>query len=205
MPSRVIHIRLDDWVLLGCHDILKAGGKDTTNLPISTIVRDAITAIIRKMQYDDRIPTYGQEALQERLEEFYTADVELEDLFDPSDLLNLGDAPDDEVAEIAREAARIIQAEGEPTKVSEEVKIGKPIKRKVKPKAIDIFKQDSRPFKDFQTLAPKDRFVEQGVTLDDKVFKKAVAICYSNLDSDLWGSIEAEQIIGDLIASHNSK
>jgi len=206
MPSRVIHIRLDDWVLLGCHDVLKAGGKDTTNLPISTIVRDTITAVIRKMQYDDMIPTYSKEDLADRVEEFYASDIELDEVFSPEELFELGTAPESEISDLAKEVARHIETEGEPTKVAvEKVKIGRKTKREKKVKTIDIFKQDSRPFKDFQVKAPKDRFVEQATTLDDKVFKKAVCICYSNLDSDLWGSMEAEQIIGDLIASHNAK
>lgn len=206
MSSRVIHIRLDDWVLLGCHDVLKVGGKDTTNLPISTIVRDTITAVIRKMQYDDKIPVYSREDLIDRIDEIYADDVDLESIFDPEELFELGAAPISEISALAEEVARQIATEGEPTKVAtNDVKIEKKVKRKIKILNINIFKTDSRPFKDFQVLAPKDRFVEQASTIDDKIMKKAVAICYSNMDSDLWGSMEAEQIIGDLIASHNAK
>lgn len=205
MPSRVIHIRLDDWVLLGCHDVLKVGGKDTTNLPLGTVVRETITAVIRKMQYDDRIPTYSQEDLMNRITEFYEDDIMLEDVFNPDELFSLGETPEHPMVEIAQAVAKQIAIEGEPKSVIQDVKIGKKTKKKSKKKSIDIFKTDSKSFKEIQIKAPKDRFVEQALETEDDVFKKAVAIAYTNLDRDLWGSAEAEVIIGDLIASHKSK
>jgi len=206
MPSRVIHIRLDDWVLLGCHDILKMGGKDTTNLPLSTVVRDTITAVIRRMQYDNNIPVYSKEDLMDRLEEFYESDIELEEIFTPEELFEDGieeiNVMTKNVLEIAHRAAEIIASEGEPTKVSQEVKIEKKKKVKIEKPTVNLFNQESRSFKEIQIQAPKDRFIEQAIEQDSEVFKKAVAICYSNLDKDLWGSMEAEKIIGVLIASH---
>lgn len=205
MPSRVIHIRLDDWVLLGCHDVLEKSGKSTVNLPLGTIVKDVISAVIRKMQYDDRIPTYSTEDLMERIDEFYTSDINLEDIFDPEELFELGDAPEGSISAIAKQVAESIAKEGEPESVTQKVKISKKKKNKGKKQTIDIFKTESLKFKEIQIRAPKDRFVEQALETEDDVFKKAVAIAYSNLDSDLWGSMEAERIIGDLIASHKSK
>jgi len=205
MPTRVVHIRLDDWVLLGCHDVLKAGGKSTDNLPLASIVREVITIVIRKMQYDDKIPAYSQEELANQVELFYTEDIDIDELFDPKELFDLGDAPASPMALIAQEAAERIARESEPESVTQDVKIGKKSKKEEKKRKIDIFITDSKPFKEIQIAAPKDRFVEQALETKDNVFKKAVAIAYSNLDKDLWGSIEAEVIIGDLIASHKSK
>ncbi len=202
MPSRVIHIRLDDWVLLGCHDVLKMGGKDTTNLPLSTVVRDTITAVIRRMQYDDKIPVYSKEDLMDRLEEFYESDIKLEEIFTPEELFELGQAPTTEISDIAQAVANQIATEGEPTKVSQKVKIGKKKKTKAKKPTFNLFKQDSKDFKEIQIQAPKDRFIEQALQVEGEEFKKAVAICYTNLDRDLWGSMEAETIIGDLLAQH---
>lgn len=213
MPSRVIHIRLDDWVLLGCHDVLKMSGKDTTNLPLSTVVRDTITAVIRRMQYDDKIPVYSKEDLMDRIEEFYESDLQLEEIFTPEELFELGEmgpAPVggtpmvamSEVSEIAQEVADRIATEGEPTQVSQKVEIGRKKKTKVKKPTFNIFNQDSKSFKEIQIQSPKDRFIEQAATAENDVFVKAVALCYTNLDKDLWGSMEAERIIGDLIASH---
>jgi len=203
MPSRVIHIRLDDWVLLGCHDVLKQGGKDTTNLPLATVVRDTITAVIRRMQYDDKIPVYSREDLIERLEEFSMDDLELDEMFDPEDLLVLGDAPDTDVTVLAQQVADHIASEGEPQKVSAKVKIGRKKKKaKVKKLTFNLLAQESKSFKEIQIQSPKDRFIEQALVEKSDLLKKAIAVCYTNLDKDLWGSMEAEKIIGDLIMQH---
>ena len=208
MPSRVIHIRLDDWVLLGCHDVLKIGGKDTTNLPLSTVVRDTITAVIRRMQYDCKIPVYSKDDLMDRLEEFYESDIELEEIFTPEELFELGETVDlikedtSEISDLAQAVADHIATEGEPTQVSQKVKIGKKKKSKIKKPTFNLFNQESKTFKEIQLQAPKDRFIEQALQVEGEEFKKAVAICYTNLDRDLWGSMEAETIIGDLLAQH---
>ena len=72
-------------------------------------------------------------------------------------------------------------------------------------KTIDIFAQSSLEFAEVKMQAPKDRFIEQAEATDDDVFKKAVCICYTHLGKDMWGSATAEQIIMDLVTSHNAK
>ena len=121
MPSRVIHIRLDDWVLLGCHDIVKAGGKSTDNLPLSTITRDELTALVRKMQQNEAIPFYNREQVIDRMEELYAGELDIDIPFDVSELFE-GTIPEEaeeevetDAARIAKMAASIIAEEGEPS------------------------------------------------------------------------------------------
>ena len=112
MPSRVIHIRVDDWVLLGCHDIFSAGEMSTENLPMSSIVRDVLTALVRKMQQNEQIPFYGQEQIIDRLQELYGGDLEIELPFDPAEMFDTEYEDESDTAKIARQAAEIIAAEG---------------------------------------------------------------------------------------------
>ena len=212
MPSRVIHIRLDDWVLLGCHDIVKAGGKSTDNLPLSTITRDVLTALVRKMQQGDQIPFYNQEQVIDRMEELYAGELDIDIPFDVSELFDgtISEETEEEVetdaARIAKMAASIIAEEGEPSIGADStVNISDKVKEIPERETIDIFAQDSLEFSEVKMQSPKDRFIEQAVETNDDVFKKAVCICYTHLGKDMWGSVTAEQIIMDLVTSHNAK
>jgi hypothetical protein len=206
MPSRVIHIRVDDWVLLGCHDLIEAAGKSTVNLSMSTIVRDVLTAFVRKMQQNEDIPFYSREQIMDRLEELYKGELDIDIAFNPTDLFDIATTPQSEISAIAQEAADIIAGESEPEIVSDKVvNIADSPKKKEKTILIDIFKQPAVHFSKLQKQAPKDRFIEQAKELEDPIFTQAVRICYTNLGKDLWGSEEAGAIIMDLVKRHNAK
>ena len=206
MPSRVIHIRVDDWVLLGCHDILKAGGKSTENLPLSTVTRDVLPAFVRKMQQNEIIPFYSRDQIIDRMEELYAGELDIDIPFDAEELFEFEEEPAlSDTAQIAQRAADIIAAAGEPAISAETQTEIRDTMPKQEVKSINIFSQESKTPEEIQRLAPKDRFVEQFLELGDPVFTKAVCICYSNLDNDLWGSEIAEGIIVDLVNAHNAK
>ena len=202
MPSRVIHIRLDDWVLLGCHDILKTGGKEVVNLPLSTVVRIALEALVRKMQQNEHIPQYNPDDIVNRLRELQIAMADPDIPFSPEELFETIPEVDNEMLLLAEEAARQIEIEGEPKNIQQQVTISKTDFVEVV-KTVDILKIESKDFEYFFQRAPKDRFIEWANSLSDIAIKKAVAICYTNLNEDQWGSSEAEKIITDLYKMHD--
>lgn len=205
MPSRVIHIRLEDSTLLGCHDIVKQGGKDVTNLPLSTVVRITIEALVRKMQQSDHIPIYDKDNLAKRLMELQIAMADPEIPFSPTELFEGEEESEDtSLSALALEVARQIEGEGEPD-IKQEVVISDVDIKPMPQMTLNIFKQDSKTFEEFNRLAPKDRFVEWAIETNSDVVKKAVAICYTNLSSDLWGSEEAQAIIENLYKMHDPK
>ena len=189
MPSRVIHIRLDDWVLLGCHDILQTSGKDVANIPLSTVVKVSLEALVRKMQQGEYIPTYDKEYLTRRLSELQIATTDPAIPFSLEELFENEPTTDDDMKELAQEAVRHIETEGEPrtiqkkVEISEKVEIPDPLQT-----TTNLFKVDSKSFSHFQKLVPKDRCIERAIETNDEAAKKAVAVCYTKLGKDLWGS-----------------
>ena len=202
MPSRVVHVRLDDWVILGCHDILKIGGLPIENLPVATMVRQVLGAFIRKMQQLDKIKIYTEEEKYQRLQELYQADslilesLGLEDIDISSlDLAQANEKSEEQdISDIVKEAIRKIEEQDEPD-IKEEVKLTDA--EEIEDEdiiTIDIMTQECTPFNVLAKRAPKDRFIEWAVKEDNKIVKQAVAIASTGLPQARWGTDEAEKI-----------
>jgi len=195
---------LDDWALIGCHDILKAGGKPVADIPMATIVRQVVNALVRNMQLNDRIKTYTDEERLDRLQELYADDpLDLGILL--ADTFTVEPEDDDDISEIVREAVRQIESEGVPQDIGSEVEISKadPI-QKQETTPINLLDQLCEPFFTFQRRAPKDRFVEWAGT-QNEIAQAAVCILYTGLPQDLWGSEKAENMITGLLKRHISE
>ena len=204
MPSRTVHLRLDDWALLGCHDILQMNKRSSENIPMATVVRQVINALVRAYQNSGSIPTYTDEERIKRAMELYGGALELELPFDPSDLLIPGEGTSDEdMLDIVREAQQQIEESDAPTGIGREVEIADAIDTLPlgDPPKVNLFEQLCTSFTVHQKQAPKDRFIEWAEGQGD-LAKQAVAICYTGLPSALWGTDKAEEMIGDLIKNH---
>ena len=204
MPSRVVHVRLDDWALIGCHDILKAGGKSVVDIPMATIVRQVVNALVRNMQLSDRISTYTKDEKLDRLKELYSDEpLDLDILLTDFSKSGAGEE-DDDILDIVKEAVAKIEAESEPQNISKEVEISEadPIQEQdLTP--IDLLAQEFDPFFAIQKKAPKDRFVEWA-DKQNEIAQAAVCIVYTGLPQDLWGSEKAEEMITGLLKRHIS-
>ena len=210
MPSRVVHVRLDDWVILGCHDILKIGGLPIENLPVATMIRQVLGAFIRKMQQLDKIKIYTDEERYQRLQELYQVEglilegLGLEDVDISS--LDLAQTPeraeDRDISGIVSEAIRKIEMQDEPN-IKEEVKLTDV--EEIEDEdiiTIDIMTQECTAFDVLAKRAPKDRFIEWAIKEDNKIIKQAVAIAYTGLPQAMWGTDKAEGIISGLFERH---
>lgn len=61
--SRVIHARIEDFVTLGCYNLLRSKGMDIANLPMSSAVSAVLEVIITNMMDEGVInPIYGVSA-----------------------------------------------------------------------------------------------------------------------------------------------
>ena len=202
MTSRVVHVRLDDWALIGCHDILKSGGKVVAGIPMSTIVRQVVGALVRNMQLSERIPTYNEEARIKRVAELY-----MDEPFSLDEAIDLGSivserTEDDEILSLVKEAVSRIETEGEPQSIAEPVEISEaePVTEEEKP-TLNLLTQDFIPFHLLAHKAPKDRFIEWAEKEND-IIQAAVCITYTGLPQELWGSEKAEEMISDLLSRH---
>ena len=207
MPSRVVHVRLDDWALIGCHDILKMGGKPVNDISMSTMVRQIVNALVRNMQVNDKIPTYTKEERYDRLEELYKDEVfELDTGLDPVDIIAEQAERDDDISDLVRDAVARIESEGEPQHIAEEVTIAEVAEEAFTETAsVNIMLQECTPFTTFKKQAPKDRFIEWAADHANPVIEQAVAIAYTGLPRDLWGSDKAEEIITGLMKRHRAE
>lgn len=204
MTSRVVHIRLDDWVLLGCHDILKTAGQNVANIPMSTVVREVITAFIRKMQQGEHIPAYSVDELAERIQELSLGELDVPEIEVDSLFSEASPQPED-LSGLASEVLRRIQAESEPAAVAQPVELSEPSIEVEENPTIDLFQIPCEPFSEIVKRAPKDRIIEIAEQGDSDIFQQAVAITYSNLPESQWGSKEAEENISNLVRMHLPK
>ena len=208
MPSRVIHIRLDDWALLGCHDIVKSADKEVSNMPMATIVRHVVNALVRNMQMSEKIPVYNREDRLDRLQELYSDEpLKLDVTLDNIDVeLSDESTRDAEIDQIVIEALKKIGEEGEPEDISKPVEISESsIPEGVTVvTAVDIMTQECEPFSSFKKKAPKDRFIEWAEAQDNSIIQQAVAIIYTGLPQELWGSDKAEFMIAGLLERHRA-
>lgn len=204
MPSRVIHVRLDDWVLLGCHDVMKAGEKLVDGIPMSTIVREVLTAFVRKMQESDYIPAYSVEELQERINEIHQGELDVPDV-DLNIFSGEVDEPESDMAELAKQVVQKIEDEGTPENVTEEVLIQE-VSEGIKRPIINIFDIPCTDFDEHEKEAPKDRLIEWANSQEDQflqdIQKQAVGIVYTSLPKTQWGSEEAKENVLSLIKMH---
>jgi len=202
MPSRVIHIRIDDWVLLGCHDVMKEGKDSVDNIPMATIVRNVLTALIRKLQNTNQIPTYTKEEAYDRAMEIYSGAEELNLDIALADIIEPEGEKEEDMTDLVKEALRQIEQEGAPEGLAEKVEITETSTLPEMPlTTINLLKIDSVSFHFIQKQSPKDRFVEWAADKEAAV-KKAVCIVYDGLPKQLWGSEKAENMIKDLLARH---
>jgi len=207
MGSRVVHIRLDDWVLMGCHDVMKAGKSSIDNIPMASIVRSVLTALIRKLQNSQQIPTYTAEELYERAMELYNGakeldlDITLSDIVKPTE----EDGSSDMKALLA-EAMREIENEGAPEGIADEsVEISEVDEEEDRGfLALDLTTQTCNPFSYYLKAVPKDRFIEWANS-QNELIQKAVCITYDGLPKQLWGSDKAEEMIKSLLERHLPK
>ena len=203
MPSRVVHIRLDDWVILGCHDILQAGENSIENIPMATIVRNVLTALVRKLQNTNQIPIYTKEEAYERAMELYGGAKELDLDVVLADLVQPEETSDEQAMEdLLKETLRQIENEGVPMGIAETVEITEVEQADVIEKpTLNLFTQGCPTFDVYKKQSPKDRFVEWA-SEQNELIQAAVAVAYTGLPKQLWGTDKAEEMIKDLLERH---
>jgi hypothetical protein len=108
--------------------------------------------------------------------------------------------------DIVREAVRQIESEGEPQAISQDVTIEEAEDiPTVEVHSINLLDQMCTPFVSLQRQAPKDRFIEWAVEQANPIIEQAVAITYTGLPQELWGSDKAQEMIAGLLERHREK
>lgn len=71
MPSRVIHVRIDDRVIAGCINFLRANQVKVEPLPMSTAVNMTLQSFIEGLQEDGEIPELSEVAASRLINEVF--------------------------------------------------------------------------------------------------------------------------------------
>jgi hypothetical protein len=175
---------------------------------MSTIVREVLTAFIRKMQQGNHISAYDRDQLEERIRELSRGELETPEISMQGFFEEEETEPD--MSTLASQVLQNIEREGEPVGiVEEEVTIAEAAQVEVTKQGIDLFSVECEPYDSFKDKAPKDRLIEWAESLDvgnpKQISMKALAITYSNLPQSQWGSKEAEESILRLLGLHLAK
>jgi hypothetical protein len=212
--SKVVHIRLKDWALVGCLDYV------TDKTSVSDAVRRTLETFILFLQKQGKIPTHSQDSLASLLERNNLIEPESSDNNDLEALDSLlyqtrEDRSQQKGGEsfesIAARVEQQIRAASVPD-VRQSVELGEPDSDDLTgEQTLNLFEQERIPFNILKRDAPKDRFIEQGtsyllhpdkMTDEQRVFIAALEIVYTNMPKDLWGTEKALLQINSLIAIH---
>ena len=203
--SKVLHIRLPDWVVVGCIDLIE------DRKSVVDAVRRSLEGFIRAMQRRGDVPTYSQAELDEKLNYYKLRELpELQlDIGEFRDAIRaVATTPARSIADIAEEAERLIQGDSTP-RVGRKLEIDESPDTEVQDKAvIDLHDIERRPFGELKEEAPKDRLIEYVTALAQEnekaseIYKTALEIVYSNLPKSEWGGERAQKLIKDLLGMH---
>lgn len=213
MTSKVVHIRLKDWALVGCLEFI------TDKTSVSDAVRRTLETFILVLQKQGRLAEHTPEEVEAILRRNKLLGDESDTTNDPFDFESIiaqtreeptkSDTPN--FAAIGEELEKRIQLSAVPD-VREAVTLKEPdTVEEASVFSVNLLHQPRLPLQALKRQAPKDRFIEQAtgimavpdkVTKDQEIFIAAVEVAYTNLPSDLWGSERAFQEITQLIKLH---
>lgn len=189
MPTKVLHLRLEAEIIVGCMD---ASGID---IPTSA-VRQCLEHMIKEWKKANAIPERTPDDIMYILNG-HEEKLEMPEIPPPG----FKEDYDSRFANIAAQAVEFMAKEGEPD-VEEEITIMTAV-AEVDQIGTNLMDVDRRNIKYLSEEAPKDRFIEQAMeSPDEEIFIAAVEIAYSNLPVDQWGTETAEKLISQLVKKH---
>jgi hypothetical protein len=207
MTAYTITVNLDDTAIAGCLEFtgFQHGASES--------VKRTLQAFIKTMQSKARLTQYDQETL-DALMSANSVSEQLDDLF--SDVRKFLDTSTVD-AKVGEEVEASIAKASTPTVTKGTVEVHDRVATEITPEVqrVNLFDHFRRRVEELAKVAPKDRFIEQVMTLkkmwatgtpiklEDKVFVASVEIVYTNLPRDLWGSLKAEMNIKDLMVIHD--
>lgn len=200
MPSKVVHPRISDWCLVGCYDLVeRVGKKDTTNLPLSTVVKMALEACVRNAIAQGYIPKRDQDEIARFLHSLrQEVDAPMPfspDMFDSDEDAERPDE-EDEIRRISREVHDSIQSKSRPV-VENTLSVDTNVQEEDEtPTKINL--ADYKTFEELQKTSPKDIMIEEASTANQTEMIVAIRIVYSNVRPSEWGSPNTNRLVNQI-------
>jgi len=225
MPSRVIHARVPDDVIVGCMDALTiVARRDLNGRPLSTIITTVLEGFISSLQKDGQIPDRDEAEVKGMIDRYLMSDIPS---FPPSHLVLPPEGNDIDEYEYGGESptAQILDKPEEDDEGPEEYKeedmhahldaiaaaiakredVSIPLKVEKNPEPV---KRKGMTYQEMQTIerlhleelrkvAPKDQFIL--ASEDSDYMTLAVEIAYTKLPQRVWGTEQAGQVIEGIL------
>ena len=187
--SEVLSVRMPITTIVGCYDIHDLMGEPTINKAMSSVITDALTALIDTMRTEGKLPQYpDQEALLLRLRELLAEDqrrpVSTPTITAPEELPNDTGVKFVELADaVAMSVAKDPIADGD-------VDVGD-LTSPDEPRLVTL------SFSDLEAANPKDRLI--AYCKGDKLREQALVEVYSNIPRERFGSEMAAQLLASTL------
>ena len=198
MISKPLSIRFKFSTIIGCYDIHEAVGKSTKGRPQSSVITEAIDALIEGMRLEGKIPSYNTDGeVEERIDEIFDVKPYQSDGQKPLVLPSASLVPatieeesstSSEVRKAIDDVVGIVESETKsldspmelPSEKSEEAK------------------KEVLTFEAIEAQTKGDKLVEQ--CKGDKVKEYARSIVYANISPDLRGTDTATRVFNQTLS-----
>jgi len=193
--SKVVHMRIPDHILIACYDALhEVGGMNTDNIPVSSIVVQALSAMVKGLRNQEVLESYTNSSdMMRKLHHYLGAE---DSMLGATNMgLDFSGAAEDDfdsgqiVRQFVDEAVERMSDGGIPTEFEQQS-----VEATKEPEMqIDFQLIQTTPFDDLASVAPRDKFILAAEL--DTTLRMCIEIVYHSLPPELWGSDTAERSI----------
>lgn len=203
-PSRVVHLRLKNSTILGCHKLTEIQ-QGATEIPISTMLSDVLDSLINKLVSSGKLPLVEDHTAGVVLNSIYRiqvddeGDIAMDEIPEPDMFESFMDTVEVEEGDIQDNLAihelpldKEFQKRSSDEQQGEVEKIDYPFKPPWETRTIG-----DKTFTEIERIAPKDILVEAAE--GNEHLQRAAEIVYSSLPLDMWGSTKAQSLIAEVM------
>lgn len=200
-PSRVVHLRLNNSTILGCHKLteLQQGESD---IPMSTMLSNVLDSLIDKLIQSGKIPSIEDSAAGVVLNSIYRQSI------DEEGDINIQEEPD-------MFEDFLIDVKVEDETIQENLSIHEvPLEKEFQHRSPDEQQVENnieypevppwedptmtyKYYKELKARAPKDMLIEAAE--DSPHLQHCIEIIYEALPIELWGSAKAQALVAEVL------
>lgn len=210
--SRVIHTRLEDYITLGCFNILRSKGVDISGMPMSSAVGAVLDGIISNMMEQGAIPYVLGVAATHQLnqlvgvrdiQELDLSNVDFSKYVQTDEEFSIEETP--EKREIFDTIGAIAHEMKERAKTETEEQLFSPAAElqaewvETEPTLKPWEREGILSWEEIQETAPKDVYVDEAAKMNSELMKRAIQIAYSQTKITEWGTAEASRKISAVV------
>jgi len=201
-PSRVVHLRIKNSTILGCHKLteLQQGATDT---PMSTMLAGVLDSLVDKLVLSGKLPSVEDHAAGVVLNSIYRVqiddegDIAVEEIIEPDMFEDFLDSVDVEEESIQSNLAI------HEIPLDKDFQKRSPDEQQENDLDIDYAPEPPweteayTPFYSLEAQAPKDILIE--AAQDNPHLQRAIELVYGTIPVEMWGGPKAQALVAEVM------